>query len=358
MGLGRLETEARHCDARRNPIIVGASYETRALLQSQFAPGCAQPVRSAARVRVESSPQADRSVRRSEHATVDAAMSDSLHVFLFEHCAVRGAIVQLDAAWRFMRSLRAYPAVVEALLGESIVAAALLASTLKRTHGSLSLQMQGDGPLGLLFAECSSDYGLRATAYWSGPIAPAPLSSLLGSGRCVITLGSGGAPSYQGIVPIESSTLAQALEAYMERSEQLQTQIALDAGSDAAVGLLLQRIPGGTDADPDDWNRIRHLAHTVSARELRELTVPTLLRRLFPQDDVRLFDGRPLAFACSCSEQRVQGMLLGLGRAEAEAVLAERGRMEVACEFCGQVYTFDAERCRALFAAAGQRTER
>jgi molecular chaperone Hsp33 len=300
----------------------------------------------------------DRRVGFCVHGSGAAVMSDSLHVFLFEHCAVRGAIVQLDAAWRFMRSLRAYPAAVETLLGESVVAAALLASTLKRTHGSLSLQMQGDGPLGLLFAECSADYGLRATARWSGSITPAPLSTLLGSGRCVITLGERGVPAYQGIVPIESSTLAQALEAYMDRSEQPQTQVALDASGDAAVGLLLQRIPGGTDADPDDWNRIRHLAHTVSGGELRELPVPTLLRRLFPQDDVRLFDGRALAFACTCSEQRVQGMLLGLGRAEAEAVLAEQGRIEVTCEFCGQVYTYDAERCRALFAAAGQSTGR
>ena len=280
-------------------------------------------------------------------------MSDLLHTFVFEKSAVRGAIVQLDSAWRFMRSLRAYPPPVEALLGESVVAAALLASTLKRTHGALLLQMQGDGALGLLLAECSSDYGLRGTARWTEPIAPAPLSTLLGAGRCAITLGGRGAPSYQGVVPIEGASLSQALESYMQRSEQLETQIALHAGTDAAVGLLLQRVPGGHDSDPDDWNRVRHLARTASAQELRELAVPTLLRRLFAHDDVRLFDGRPLAFACSCSQKRVQGMLLGLGRAEVEEVLAEQGRIEVTCEFCGQVYTFDPDQCRELFSAQG-----
>jgi molecular chaperone Hsp33 len=286
----------------------------------------------------------------------DAAVSDLLHTFLFEHAAVRGAVVQLDSAWRFMSRLRPYPPLVQSLLGESVVAAALLASTLKRTHGSLLLQMQGDGELKLLLAECSADYGLRATARWNESIAPAPLHQLLGAGRCVITLGGRGAASYQGIVPMERSSLAPALEDYMLRSEQLESRIALDADAHAAVGLLLQRVPDGTDADPDDWNRIQHLAATASAQELRDLPVPTLLRRLFPQDDVRLFDGRPLQFACSCSLERVQSMLLGLGRVEVEEVLAEQGRMEVTCEFCGQVYAFTATECRAIFSAAPEQS--
>jgi molecular chaperone Hsp33 len=277
------------------------------------------------------------------------AVSDSLHGFVFEHVAVRGAVVQLDAAWRFMRTLRAYPDVVESLLGEALVAAALLASTLKRTHGSLLLQMQGEGALQLLLAECSSDYGLRGTARWSDPIAPAPLHQLIGKGRCVITLGGSGGAKYQGIVPLESSSLTQALQEYMRRSEQLDTRMMLHADQDAAVGLLVQRIPERTDADPDDWNRVQHLAGTASARELRALPVPTLLRRLFPQDDVRLFDGRALRFACTCSAQRVQSMLTGLGRSEVEEVLAERGRMEVTCEFCGQLYVLTAQQCRTLF---------
>ncbi len=276
-------------------------------------------------------------------------MNDLLHAFVFEHVPARGAIVQLQPAWRFVRTLRAYPPVVESLLGEALVAAALLASTLKRTHASLLLQMQGDGALKLLLAECTSDYGLRGTARWTEPIASAALSTLLGNGRCVITLGASGTARYQGIVPLEAPTLALALEDYMRRSEQLETRIVLHASADAAVGLLVQRIPGRTESDPDDWNRITHLAGTASAQELRELPVPSLLRRLFPRDDLRLFDGRALRFACSCSEQRVTSMLVGLGRREVEEVLEERGRMEVSCEFCGRSYVFSAQQCRALF---------
>ena len=100
----------------------------------------------------------------------------------------------------------------------------------------------------------------------------------------------------------------------------------------------------------EDRRRIQQLAATATAAELSQLPAPAMLRRLFPQDDVRLFEGRPLRFACSCSPQRVEGMLLGLGREEVESVLAERGRMEVTCEFCGRMYLFTPEECRALFA--------
>jgi len=276
-------------------------------------------------------------------------MSDLLHVFVFEHIAVRGALVQLDAAWQFIRSLRTYPEAVQSLLGECVVASALLASTLKRGSGNVILQMQGDGPIGLLVAECSGDFGLRCTARYSEVIVDGPLAELLGNGRCAITVGAmSGSRRYQGVVPLEQPTLAGVLESYMARSEQLETRIVLFARNDAASGLLLQRVPERSEIDADGWNRVVHLGSTVSADELSTLAAPMLLRRLFPEEDVRLFGGRPLRFECSCSSERVVGMLKTLGREEVEQILAEQGRVEVTCEFCGQCYTFSPERCHQL----------
>ncbi len=273
-------------------------------------------------------------------------------MFLFEHIAVRGAIVQLDETWRYIRSLRSHPQVVERLLGESIVAAALLSSTLKNEASHLLLQMQGDGPLRLLVAECTSDLGLRCTARYGDGIEPAPLTELVRNGRCAITVGvDDQARRYQGVVPLDRPTLAGALEAYMARSEQLETRMLLFADDDAASGLLLQRIPGRTDADADGWNRVVHMGSTVSADELRSLTAAMALRRLFPEDDVRLFSGRPVRYRCSCSRERVGGMLTSLGRDEVEAVLAEQERIEVTCEFCGRSYAFAPEDARRLFTA-------
>lgn len=280
------------------------------------------------------------------------ASRDQLHVFLFEDVAVRGAIVQLDESWRFIRSLRAYPATLERLLGESIVAAALLSSTFKSESSNLLLQIQSEGPLRLLVAECTSDLGLRCMARFDDDLSPAPLDALARNGRCAITVGTHEqANRYQGVVPLDRPTIAAALEGYMERSEQLATRLILFADAQAASGLLLQRIPGRVDADEDGWNRIVHLGSTASADELRSLSAAMILRRLFPEEDIRIFDGRPMRYRCSCSRERVVGMLRSLGRAEVDATVAEQGRIEVACEFCGQTYVFSADEARALFAA-------
>jgi len=281
-----------------------------------------------------------------------ASARDCLHVFLFEHIAVRGAIVQLDETWRYIRALRNHPPAVEQLLGEGIVAAALLSSTLKDEASNLLLQMQGDGPVRLLVAECTSDLGLRCTARYSNGVQPAPLTELVRNGRCAITMGAEDqARRYQGVVPLERPTLSGVLEAYMERSEQIDTRVLLFAHAEGASGLLLQRIPGRTDADTDGWNRVVHIGSTVSADELRSLSAAMVLRRLFPEDDVRLFDGRAVRYHCSCSRERVAGMLTSLGRDEVEAVLAEQGRVEVTCEFCGRSYEFTPETALRLFSA-------
>lgn len=276
-------------------------------------------------------------------------MMDLLHRFVFERLAVRGALVQLDATWQAMRALQPYPAAIADLLGEALAAASLLTSTIKHT-GSLVLQMQGNGPLRLLVAECSNELALRGTARWNVSPQPAPLSQLLVEGRCAITLtGADGRAQYQGIVPLTQPSLAATLEDYMARSEQLATRVWLAAGAHSACGLLLQRLPDEREIDPDGWNRLVHLAATVTSEELATLAAPTLLRRLFPREDVRLFEGRRLRFECHCTRERVQGMLRMLGRTHIEEVLAERTEVEVICEFCGRRYAFDPAQCEALF---------
>jgi len=277
-------------------------------------------------------------------------MSDHLHVFIFEHFAVRGALVQLDGVWQFTRSLRVHPPAVESLLGQGMVASALLASTLKSGSENVLLQMQGDGPLSLLVAECTSELGLRCTARYTDGNIDGSLIELVRNGRCAITVSSAStARRYQGVVPLDQPTLTGVLESYMARSEQLDTRMVLHADNMAAAGLLLQRIPGREDADADAWNRISLLGATVKAEELCGLAAPTILRRLFPHDDVRLFGGRTLRFQCSCSPQRVAGMLRSLGQNEVNDIISEQGKVEVTCEFCGQKYVFSPEECARLF---------
>ncbi|HXH02334.1 MAG TPA: Hsp33 family molecular chaperone HslO [Candidatus Competibacteraceae bacterium] len=281
-------------------------------------------------------------------------MSDTLQRFLFERLGVRGELVQLAQSWRTVLERRDYPPVIRRVLGEAMAAAGLLYATIK-FDGQLTLQLQGgNGLLHLLLVQCQADGTLRGLARWHGEPAPAPLAQLCGGGTLVLTLESAKGERYQGLVAIHGNNLAGALEEYFDRSEQLPTRLWLAADGERAGGLLLQRLPGQSRGDADGWNRIGMLAATLSEAELLGLDSGTLLRRLFHEEDLRLFEPQSLRFRCTCSRERIEAVLRSLGGQELRALLSERGKVGVDCEFCGQHYGFDAVDVEALLAAPGQ----
>jgi molecular chaperone Hsp33 len=297
--------------------------------------------------------------------TAGSGETDALQRFVFERARVRGSLVRLDETWREVRRRRDYPPSVRAVLGELTAASALLAATVKFEGGALVLQVQGGRPVSLLVVECQADLSLRAMARWDGGLAAleehATLHQLATGGRCAITIDPGpGLVAYQGIVPLEGRTTGQVLERYMARSEQIGTLFALAASDERAAGLLLQRLPaaGGRSAageDTDLWNRVAHLAATLTRKELLDLPGGDILRRLFHDEDLRRFESMPVRFACRCSRDRVAGVLRMVGADEVRLALEERGSLEVTCEFCGRAYPFtreDAERALADWSGA------
>jgi molecular chaperone Hsp33 len=307
-------------------------------------------------------------------------MSDTLHKFLFDaesgsRSPVRGEIVSLAATWRQIKERHDYPEPVLRVLGELVAASTLLSANLK-FNGALIMQIHGDGPVRLLVVECNANLTVRATVKLSSnlPIADdatfADLVNVNGEGRFAITLdprdSSQGQKPYQGIVPLEGATVAEALEGYMRRSEQLDTQLWLAADGDHANGLLLQKLPleGGTPAgsvanpfDPEAeshaeevWNRAVTFANTLERDELLEVDPPTLMRRLFWEETLAVYDPAPCAFRCSCTRERVAAMLVSLGAQEVDETLAEMGNIHVDCEFCNKSYDFDPVDCAQLFA--------
>ena len=280
-------------------------------------------------------------------------MNDTLQRFLFEHAPIRGEVAHLDATWRAVLERHEYPPLLRTVLGELMAAGALLAATLK-FDGSIILQLQGGGPVKLIVVECTSEQTLRATAKWTRelPENGRGLAELLGDGRFVITLvPADGRQTYQGVVAIDPAGVAASLEHYMQRSEQLETRLWLAAGEDRAAGLLLQKLPERDDVDDDSWNRATQLAATITTPELLKLPAQNLLHRLYHQEDIRLFDPRPVSFRCSCSSERVASMLRMLGYAEVRSILEERDTVEVTCEFCNRAYRYDSVDAEQLFAA-------
>lgn len=278
-------------------------------------------------------------------------MSDSLRRFLLESTPVRGEIVHLDATWRAVLERRKYPAPLKTLLGEMMAAAALLSATLK-FEGSLIMQMQGSGPVQLLVVEATSRHTLRATAKWEGELPDGNVRALLGNGRFVISIvPESGKQTYQGVVAMEGDSIAEVLEHYMAQSEQLETRLWLASDSKQAGGLLLQKLPSAPIVDADAWNRAIRLGETIRREELLALPATEIIRRLYHEEDVRVFDSRPVAFRCSCSRERVTSMLRMLGHDEVRSIIEEQDSVEVDCEFCGRHYSFDAVDAEQVFAA-------
>jgi molecular chaperone Hsp33 len=266
--------------------------------------------------------------------------SDTLRRFLFEHEPIRGEVVQLDTTFRSVRDHHDYPPAVRSLLGQTLAASALLSGSIK-AHDSLIVQAQGTGPVHLLVAHCTSRRSLRGLARWSGTAEGEDLASLCGEGRLAITIDPGqGRERYQGLVSLRGPTLAAAIERYFDQSEQLPTRLWLACDGDRAAGMLLQCVPG-EPRDPDAWNRVQRLADTVTQRELQDLALEDLCRRLFPEDDVRVFEGERTTFRCSCSRATITAVLRSIGRPAVEEALTEAGEVEVTCEFCNRRYTFD-----------------
>jgi molecular chaperone Hsp33 len=290
--------------------------------------------------------------------------TDSLRRFVFERYPFRGQLVHLGPAWRAMMEHHDYPAAVRDSLGEAVAASALLASTLK-FKGQLSLQLRGAGPMHLMLVECSDGLALRAVARFRDPPETRDLRELSGNGTLTVTLeGDDLANRYQGVVPLAGERMSECLREYFESSEQLPTRLWLRADGEQASGLLLQRLPvttrpasatesgaGGVSEDEieDAWRRVQLVAGTVTDPELAELADRELLRRLFAEDDVRMFEAAPVYFRCRCSRARVETMLRSLGRDEVDSIIAERGSVEVRCEFCSRAYRFDPVDVGALF---------
>jgi molecular chaperone Hsp33 len=278
--------------------------------------------------------------------------SDQSQRFLFEDHPIRGQHVSLDQSWQEIAQQGGLEGRGLSLLGEALVVVALLVDTLK-IKGSVTLQIRGTGPLELLVVEANSKHEIRGTARQVGEIdEQADIQQIFGSDVLVITIKTEGAEPHQGIAPLRGIKLSDALEYYFATSEQLPTHFCLTCDAKNASGMLIQKIPGKLK-DDDVWDRVLHLAATVTDDELQRLALGDLLRRLFNEETLRLFDSRTIKFACSCSRERTAAMLLSLGKAEASEILESEGEISVSCEFCSANYSFDQIDVEQVFGEGG-----
>ena len=305
------------------------------------------------------------------------------HVVPFEvgPLDVRGRAVQLGPMLDAILSRHAYPEPVARLLAEACVLTVLLGTSLK-FEGKFILQTRTDGPVDMLVADFATPHSLRGYARFDADrlealTAAGAVSSetLLGNGVLALTIDQGAhTQRYQGIVQLDGTSLEEAARTYFRQSEQIPTDVRLSVAKLVepggheqwrAGGLLAQflpeapermrvpDLPGGDDPagdvagagpEPDDnsWQELLALLATVEPTELIDPTVGAerLLFRLFHEHGVRVFPGVEVADRCSCSRDKIHGILSGFTAQEIRDS-TEDGKISVACEFCSTQYDFD-----------------
>jgi molecular chaperone Hsp33 len=275
--------------------------------------------------------------------------ADNITPFVFDSLPVRGALISMSRSWRRMLREHEYDDVVRDTLGHAAAATGLIAQSLK-FNGAITLQIQGGGGLRMLVMQCTSDLELRGMASADENAVAESFGDLVQNAHCAITVDAGERP-YQGIVEMEQSSLADSLENYFARSVQVPSHVALVSDASLSGGILLQQMPGQHGLDEDDWNRLGYLAATLHTGDFDAADGMALVGKLFAEDDVRVFEPRPVVFRCRCSRRRTEEVLRMLGEAETRDVLAERGQVDVTCEYCGRRRSFDPIDVSRLFTA-------
>jgi len=311
------------------------------------------------------------------------AGDDAVRPFEVSALDARGRVIQMGPVLDAMLERHDYPVPVARLLAEAVVLGVLLGSSLK-FDGKFILQTQTDGAVDMLVVDYRTDGGLRAYARFDkAAVAKAEAEghvdpgALLGIGTLAMTVDQGPHMSrYQGIVPLDGDSLEAVAHTYFRQSEQIPTRIRLAAAEMhvregdrvrhgwRAGGLLVQflpdapermrqaDLPGGdapasspaesfTDED-DAWTEARSLVDTIQDDELTDPSVPVerLLFRLFHERGVRVFHAAEVRDECTCSRERVRGVLASFS-AEEIAESTENGEISVTCEFCSKKYRFD-----------------
>lgn len=277
-------------------------------------------------------------------------LSDFSRRFTLENLDIRGQVVQLSTAWCTLIAGRHYPPHVVSYLGEIMCVSVLVGAGLKH-RGRATLQIQGGAIAKLAVADCTQSLGIRGMAAFDENEDVATFADWVSGGRVALTVAhADSGQMYQSIVPVSGLTVAECFEHYFDQSEQLPTHLWLTANAEGAGALLLQKLPKADNIDPDGWARVEQLAASVTSNELITLDADILLQRLFSQEDVRLYEAKPVFCDCRRDEGKVKTMLRSLGRSEVDAMLVEQGEIVVKDDMCNEEYRFNQLAVETMFA--------
>ncbi len=273
---------------------------------------------------------------------------DILNRYLFTDAHARGELVQLTSSFESILQNHNYPAGVEKLLGELLSATCLLTATLK-FEGDITVQLQGDGPVGYMSVSGNNNQQMRGIAKLTEQTSADTLQGLIGKGNMIITIRPSVGEAYQGIVALDKETLADCLAHYFEVSEQIPTKIWLfsDVSHKQVAGALVQLLPDGDGSAENkakqvaDFEHLCQLTNTIKAEEIFTLEAEALLYRLYHQEKVNIFEPQAVTYVCGCSKEKCLAAIAQIEPSEIKAILAEQGKISMTCDYCLTTYDFD-----------------
>ncbi len=275
--------------------------------------------------------------------------SDVLNRYLFDDFHARGELVQLSNSYQSIIKNHNYPQGVRQLLGELLATTCLLTATLK-FEGEITVQIQGDGPVGYMAVNGNDQQQMRGIARLNDDTTNAQgLAELIGKGTMVITIRPAQGEAYQGVVALEQDTLAGCMEHYFEVSEQIPTKIWLfhDDENQKVAGSLIQLLPDGDGSNENiekqehDYDHLCQLTNTIKAEEIFSLEAQALLYRLYHQEKVRIFEPQAVTYQCGCSADKCLSAISQVEPSELKAIIAEQGKVSMTCDYCLTTYDFD-----------------
>ncbi len=285
---------------------------------------------------------------------------DSALGFSIQARHARGRIVRLGPLLGEILDAHDYPEPIAHLLAEAITLTALLGATLKEAGGQLTLQAQTEsGVIDLLVADYR-DGEMRgyvrhdAERFAEMPANPS-LFALFGTGYLAITFDqSATGERYQGIVPLEGASLAEAAQSYFAQSEQIPSlvRLAVNKGEDGATiagGMMLQHLADGEEGrerihvrlDRSEWEHVRALGETLTADELTDPQVglDTIVWRLFHEEaEIRVLPQTVLTRGCRCDPAHIRTVIARFPADERVEMTDSDGVIRVDCEFCARSF--------------------
>jgi molecular chaperone Hsp33 len=269
-----------------------------------------------------------------------------LNRYLFTDAHARGELVQLTSSYQSIIKNHHYPEGVQKLLGELLAATCLLTATLK-FEGDITVQLQGDGPVGYMSVSGDNNQQMRGIAKLTETTNATTLKELIGKGTMVITIRPKQGEAYQGVVALEKDSLAGCLAHYFDVSEQIDTNVWLFSDTKQVAGALVQLLPDGDGSienrskQQTDFEHLSQLTNTIKQDEIFNLEAEALLYRLYHQEKVNIFEPQHVSYQCGCSQEKCLSAISQIEPSEIKSILAEQGKISMTCDYCVTTYDFD-----------------